>query len=136
VVKDLREEVISHGMVSIMNLQALILLLILYVERIHSGIRPHVCDYPGCNKQFIQRSALTVHARVHTGEKPHMCERCGKVSVDRMEYTFDTKLTDVVYSSHSATLVLWQGIVESTLENDRTNVHMRIVRRPLRVGLP
>ncbi|RFU23587.1 hypothetical protein B7463_g12750, partial [Scytalidium lignicola] len=47
-------------------------------ERIHSGIRPHVCDYPGCGKQFIQRSALTVHSRVHTGEKPHMCERCGK----------------------------------------------------------
>ncbi|KAL2350160.1 hypothetical protein BJ546DRAFT_1031895 [Cryomyces antarcticus] len=47
-------------------------------ERIHSGVRPHVCDYPGCGKQFIQRSALTVHSRVHTGEKPHMCERCGK----------------------------------------------------------
>ncbi|KAK6067979.1 hypothetical protein SCUP234_03581 [Seiridium cupressi] len=47
-------------------------------ERIHSGHRPHVCDYPGCGKQFIQRSALTVHQRVHTGEKPHMCERCGK----------------------------------------------------------
>ena len=50
------------------------------VERIHSGVRPHVCEHPGCGKQFIQRSALTVHARVHTGEKPHMCERCGKVS--------------------------------------------------------
>lgn len=48
-------------------------------ERIHSGVRPHVCDHPGCGKQFIQRSALTVHSRVHTGEKPHMCERCGKV---------------------------------------------------------
>ena len=48
-------------------------------ERIHSGIRPHVCEHPGCGKQFIQRSALTVHMRVHTGEKPHMCERCGKV---------------------------------------------------------
>lgn len=47
-------------------------------ERIHSGIRPHACDWPGCGKQFIQRSALTVHSRVHTGEKPHMCERCGK----------------------------------------------------------
>ncbi|KAI1343131.1 hypothetical protein F5Y15DRAFT_412795 [Xylariaceae sp. FL0016] len=47
-------------------------------ERIHSGIRPHVCDFPECGKQFIQRSALTVHQRVHTGEKPHMCERCGK----------------------------------------------------------
>ncbi|KUI69186.1 Zinc finger protein with KRAB and SCAN domains 3 [Cytospora mali] len=47
-------------------------------ERIHTGVRPHVCDYPNCGKQFIQRSALTVHQRVHTGEKPHMCERCGK----------------------------------------------------------
>ncbi|KAJ9292948.1 transcriptional regulator family: C2H2 zinc finger [Paecilomyces variotii] len=47
-------------------------------ERIHTGIRPHACEWPGCGKQFIQRSALTVHARVHTGEKPHMCERCGK----------------------------------------------------------
>jgi uncharacterized C2H2 Zn-finger protein len=47
-------------------------------ERIHSGVRPHVCEYSNCGKQFIQRSALTVHMRVHTGEKPHMCERCGK----------------------------------------------------------
>ncbi|KEY66870.1 hypothetical protein S7711_05224 [Stachybotrys chartarum IBT 7711] len=47
-------------------------------ERIHSGHRPHVCDYPGCGKQFIQRSALTVHQRVHTGEKPHHCETCAK----------------------------------------------------------
>lgn len=47
-------------------------------ERIHTGIRPHACDWPGCGKQFIQRSALTVHSRVHTGEKPHTCERCGK----------------------------------------------------------
>ncbi|KAI1141514.1 hypothetical protein F5Y05DRAFT_263789 [Hypoxylon sp. FL0543] len=47
-------------------------------ERIHSGIRPHVCDHEGCGKGFIQRSALTVHQRVHTGEKPHMCAQCGK----------------------------------------------------------
>jgi uncharacterized C2H2 Zn-finger protein len=71
-------------------------LLMFCAERIHSGIRPHVCDYPGCNKQFIQRSALTVHARVHTGEKPHMCERCGKVSVDSTEYVFLYEHTDVV----------------------------------------
>ncbi|KAK5958679.1 hypothetical protein OHC33_000522 [Knufia fluminis] len=47
-------------------------------ERIHTGDRPHKCDYPNCGKEFIQRSALTVHSRVHTGEKPHKCEVCGK----------------------------------------------------------
>ncbi|SPO04916.1 related to zinc finger protein [Cephalotrichum gorgonifer] len=51
-------------------------------ERIHTGVRPHVCDFPNCGKQFIQRSALTVHYRVHTGEKPHMCERCGRTFGD------------------------------------------------------
>ncbi|CAH0052831.1 unnamed protein product [Clonostachys solani] len=47
-------------------------------ERIHTGVRPHVCDYPACGKMFIQRSALTVHQRVHTGEKPHQCEACAR----------------------------------------------------------
>ena len=50
-------------------------------ERIHSGVRPHACDFGGCGKRFIQRSALTVHQRVHTGVKPHMCERCSKVRI-------------------------------------------------------
>lgn len=58
-------------------------------ERIHTGVRPHVCDFPNCGKQFIQRSALTVHQRVHTGEKPHMCERCGKVSHPTTTTHFD-----------------------------------------------
>ncbi|KAJ2901634.1 Zinc finger protein with KRAB and SCAN domains 3 [Zalerion maritima] len=51
-------------------------------ERIHSGVRPHACEHPGCGKRFIQRSALTVHVRVHTGEKPHMCEHCSKTFSD------------------------------------------------------
>lgn len=55
--------------------------LLTFAERIHSGVRPHACDFDGCGKRFIQRSALTVHQRVHTGHKPHMCERCGKVSI-------------------------------------------------------
>ena len=54
----------------------------IFTERIHSGVRPHVCTHPGCGKQFIQRSALTVHERVHTREKPHLCEKCGKVRSD------------------------------------------------------
>jgi uncharacterized Zn-finger protein len=72
-----RSDLARHGKGSVA--EHCILLLTIEIERIHSGVRPHMCDWPGCGKQFIQRSALTVHARVHTGEKPHMCERCGKV---------------------------------------------------------
>ena len=78
-----RSDLARHGMKSIASAQYWRTNFFL-TERIHTGVRPHVCDYPGCNKQFIQRSALTVHARVHTGEKPHMCERCGKVTLQRL----------------------------------------------------
>lgn len=58
------------------------------IERIHTNHRPHVCDWPGCGKRFIQRSALTVHTRVHTGEKPHVCDRCGKVCKNSTPFFF------------------------------------------------
>lgn len=98
-------------------------------ERIHTGIRPHACDWPGCGKQFIQRSALTVHSRVHTGEKPHMCERCGKVCLvprlHRLEYSnklFSYSLLAIRRRS--------QDIAESTPESAPTSVRTRTAKRP------
>ncbi|CAO3596425.1 unnamed protein product [Absidia cylindrospora] len=43
-----------------------------------------LCNWPGCTKQFIQRSALTVHYRTHSGERPHICEQplCKKAFSD------------------------------------------------------
>lgn len=108
------------------------ILLIRYVERIHSGVRPHMCEHPGCKKQFIQRSALTVHARVHTGEKPHMCERCSKVILST-RHTLDD--TDWLVCSLLAIPVLLHGIVAYILVNDPTSVHLQIVKRHLR-GVP
>ncbi|EEP75748.1 gastrula zinc finger protein XLCGF7.1 [Uncinocarpus reesii 1704] len=86
-------------------------------ERIHSGIRPHVCDWPGCGKQFIQRSALTVHTRVHTGEKPHMCDRCGKK-------TFTRRTTLTRHQNHHT------GTIEEAAAETEANLRQGKVVRP------
>jgi hypothetical protein len=100
--------------------------LLIIAERIHTGVRPHVCDHPNCGKQFIQRSALTVHMRVHTGEKPHMCERCGKVN---MCLLVDHVRANIVLSPLVIRAPLL-GIEEFILGRDPTNAHMRTAKRP------
>ena len=105
------------------------------IERIHSGVRPHVCDYRGCGKQFIQRSALTVHSRVHTGEKPHMCERCGKVRRRVLSIHVASNMLTASFSP-SATRRLLRVTAESILAKDPTSAPMPIAKRLLRVAQP
>jgi hypothetical protein len=33
-----------------------------------AGSKPHICNYPGCNKSFLRPAHLTIHNRIHTGE--------------------------------------------------------------------
>ena len=58
-------------------------------KRIHSGEKPHSCDYQGCGKHFTDMSALRVHKRKHTGEKPYVCnyDGCGKAFVQSFQLT-------------------------------------------------
>jgi hypothetical protein len=42
--------------------------------RLHSGIRPYLCEAAGCGKRFAQFTALKTHRNVHTGLKPFKCD--------------------------------------------------------------
>lgn len=124
-----RSDLARHGMLQIQTQSNDALTF--SIERIHSGVRPHMCDHPGCGKQFIQRSALTVHQRVHTGEKPHMCERCSKVS------TLSPNIENIlIFQSLSVIQAPWLDIEEYTLANGLTNAPMQIVKRHSLAVLP
>lgn len=45
-------------------------------RKIHTGLKPFVCDYPNCSRAFVTKSTLESHIRTHTGEKPFQCGYC------------------------------------------------------------
>lgn len=41
--------------------------------RAHTGDKPFVCTFPGCEKRFTRNDHLVRHAKAHSGSKPHQC---------------------------------------------------------------
>nr|XP_027197725.1 zinc finger protein GLIS1-like [Dermatophagoides pteronyssinus] len=41
---------------------------------VHSGYKPKICPYDGCEKSFSRQENLKNHLRTHTKEKPYCCE--------------------------------------------------------------
>src|SRR6266404_336678 len=64
--------------------------------RVHTGEKPHSCEYPGCTKTFGDSSSLARHRRTHTGKRPYKCEdpNCEKTFTRRTTLTAHMRTHD------------------------------------------
>lgn len=46
-------------------------------RRIHTGVKPYRCEYPGCGRLFTQSGQLHSHKLTHTGVKAYICDHRG-----------------------------------------------------------
>lgn len=44
----------------------------------HTGYKPFVCPYPGCDKGFVTKEQLKNHETTHTKSRKYQCQQCGK----------------------------------------------------------
>lgn len=52
--------------------------------KMHSEIRPHICDV--CGSTFNREPCLAKQKRTHTGERPFACDTCPQKCVYRVYY--------------------------------------------------
>lgn len=87
--------------------------------RMHSGIKPHVCNF--CDKTFTQKSNLRKHLKVHLApeldqRKRYSCEYCDSKYTER--YNFKVRSLLVFDLNSNSTLIMRSGFVTQIAKID------------------
>lgn len=58
----------------------------------HTGIKPFICDVPGCERGFLSKFKLERHKLIHTSPRHHKCMYCDK-SFNRKDHLKNHMIT-------------------------------------------
>jgi hypothetical protein len=88
-------------------------------RRIHTGYKPHKCDYPDCNYQCRTSERLNIHKRIHTGERPYRCENCEYSARQLAHLKSHTR----IHTGEKPYKCDYQGCEYSTTQSSHLNTH-------------
>ena len=54
-----------------------------HLSSIHLNNKPFKCQFPNCNKSYINKSLLNIHYISHTGNRQFICRICGKKFIEK-----------------------------------------------------
>lgn len=94
--------------------------------RCHTGEKPFVCNYEGCDRRFARNEELTRHKRIHSGFRPHKCDTCQK-AFGRKDHLSKHQKTHLQDAEKKVFACTFEGCKQSYSRSDALTRHQSSV---------
>ncbi len=102
----------------------------------HSKVKPYVCNFPNCNKTFIEKGNLKTHLRVHVYY--FLIKKKDKLTIQHIQFSIQTDVSEIKKSylklQNSHLKIQHEVQIEIDKKISSTSIHGRESTDLLQIG--